>query len=117
MGLFSRTAVQALAIAALAGTAFAQPTNDDCFDAIDISSESFPFLTNPEDISLVNPLSELAMCGSASHTVWYKVTPTVTGVMTISTCTIDAPQCSVSDTAVAVYRADDGTCNSLVLRG
>ena len=114
MGLFSRSAVSALAVAALAGAAFAQPTNDDCFDAIDISSQTFPFLTAPEDISLVNPISELAMCGAGAYTIWYKVTPTLSGLMTISTCAIDAPSCTVGDTAVAVYSASDGTCNSPV---
>ncbi|MBL9000909.1 MAG: proprotein convertase P-domain-containing protein [Phycisphaerae bacterium] len=89
----------------LAASALAQPANDLCAGAIDVSSGPFPFLTTPVDITSATVTGDptFSCQTSRSRTIWYKITPAASGTMRIATCPADAPLNTVSDTIVAVY--------------
>ncbi len=106
------------ALMTLAASAFAQPANDLCDNAIDISAEPFPYRS--EAVSVLDAAFDLESrmsCVTASYSVWYKFVAGVSGAATVSTCAGDAPECTISDTALSVYISDDGTCGTLTSVG
>jgi hypothetical protein len=97
---------------AMASGAMAQPANDSCSGAIDLSAGPFPLVTDPVSIMLASQPAEFPTAPTSSYTIWYKLVPTVSGSATFQTCTGVAPSCTVGDTVIAVY-SSDGTCGGL----
>jgi len=100
---------------ATAGTANAQPANDDCSGAELISFESLPFLSPAVDITLATPLGEFGACAPLGYSVWYRIVPTVSGQVFVTTCAEHAPGATMFDMVLAVYASGDGTCETLTL--
>jgi hypothetical protein len=102
---------------AITAAALAQPANDLCTGAIDITAETFPLETTGVNITTATPAPEVSMCATGAYTIWYKVTPTASGAMLVSTCPAQAPGCTIQDTVVSVYASADGTCGTLTSVG
>ena len=90
-----------------------RPANDDCSNAIVISSVPFdpPLLnTTTATTAGTDPLQSCTSGGAStnSHSVWYKYTPPCNGTIDVSTCR------SRYDTVVSVYT---GSCGGLAQKG
>ena len=95
-----------------AGSALAQPANDPCTGAIELTG-TFPQLTTPVDISQCVAPAEAPICASSTYTLWYKVVAQNNGTLTATTCAADTPGTTWSDTVTALYSSGDGTCDTL----
>jgi len=97
-----------------AGDVFAQPINDACPGALDLTGQTFPLRTPP--ISLLDASTEAevpAGCAPFGHTVWYKFVPAAAGDVVVSTCAADAPGTTLTDTVVVLYRSSGASCGVL----
>jgi hypothetical protein len=102
-------------LACNSGRALAQPANDTCQGAVDISSGPFPLTTVPVDVTNAARDPEVPMCDEPIGSVWYKLTAGTSGTATFQTCAVYAPANTVDDTILAAYESADGTCNTLTL--
>jgi hypothetical protein len=116
--LVSRVAVVVAALATVNGFA-AAPNNDLCANAIVVpASGPFPVLTDPVVVSLATTNGDPALppigpcrSGSVSRSIWYRFTPSVTALYTVSTCTDTT---TTLDTLMAIYTAS-GNCTGFSL--
>ncbi len=98
------------AVMLLASSAFAQPANDDCADAI-VIGDGVHFYTNI-DATTDGPEHPIGcqFGGRTPSDVWFQYTATCTDDLTVSTCgTVDY------DSDIVIYDGCD--CNNLVLLG
>jgi subtilisin-like proprotein convertase family protein len=99
-GYFGATGTGALRIAFQAGL-----SNDLCANATAIGEGTFPFNTDG-----ANTDGEASCGSSGSHDIWYRYTPSGTGVATIQTCGAG----NLLDSVLSVYTGCGGTelaCN------
>lgn len=91
----------------LGGLAAAQPANDTCAGAevLTITQPNVPVVSQAALIANAAATSEsgISCQTSNSRSVWFSITPQVTGTYRIQTCSASAPGNTVSDTALAVY--------------
>ncbi len=108
------------AAALIAGTAAAQPANDLCANAIAITpsaTPNAPVVTSEVSILTATMASEapgFSCQPTNGYSIWYTVTPTVTGLYRFETCTATAPKDTVPDTVISLYA---GACGSLAEAG
>jgi len=102
-------AMATVAALAMTPTAFAQPANDDCADAIVIGDGVHPF-SNVGATDDGPTHSECAFDGTTTKDVWFEYTATCTDDLTVSTCnTVNF------DSDIVVYDGCD--CSNLVRLG
>jgi hypothetical protein len=97
----------------LGGLAAAQPANDTCAGAqvLAPTTPGVPVVSTPVDITNAATTSESSFsCQSSnSRSIWFVITPTVSGVYRFETCSATATATTVGDTVIAVYT---GSCPS-----
>jgi hypothetical protein len=87
------------------------PANDDCANAINITA-SLPVALPAVNVRSATVPTEAGMCGTGSHSIWYRFTPAATAAYVFSSCGDTAPACTILDTIISVYTSD-GTCAAL----
>lgn len=114
MSFLNRSVLVAAVV--LAGAAVAQPANDACGNAEVITPSSVPgqvvtsntAVTFGAALALEAPFTCLTTPTNSNSSVWYTITPAISGTYRIETCPSTAPGTTVADTVIAVYQGDCG---------
>jgi len=101
----------------LGGSTQPPPVNEACVGAIDLGPGPYPVVSAVNNITGAAVASEVAMCATSNRSVWYRLTPAVSGVLSFSTCATVASLCSVPATVIEVYSSAGGSCLQLAPLG
>ncbi|MFT3711239.1 MAG: IPT/TIG domain-containing protein [Archangium sp.] len=96
------------------------PPNETCSGAEPIVPNgaavvvSAPARTSTGTAAVEEPFACLTTPTAANSSVWYSITPTVTGTYRMESCSATAPAANVADTVLGLYT---GTCGALTSAG
>ncbi|MGV3624577.1 MAG: IPT/TIG domain-containing protein, partial [Archangium sp.] len=119
MSLLNRSVLVAAVV--VAGAAFAQPANDTCAGAEIVTPGSSPgqvVLSSAANVlnaaaGIEAPLSCLFTPTNGTHSVWFSITPAISGQYRIESCAAAAAGTTITDTVIAVYTGSCGTLTPL----